>query len=43
VLNIGPPLDTSIAAIVAIDQNFFKRTPRHVMLRMRIPLSPQAR
>src|SRR6185503_16640788 len=42
-LNIGPPVDTSMAIIIAIDHAFFARTPRHVMLRIRIPLGPQAR
>jgi hypothetical protein len=32
-----------MAIIVPIDHAFFPRTPRHVMLRIRIPLSPKAR
>jgi hypothetical protein len=32
-----------MAIVVAIDHAFLPRTPRHVMLSIRIPLSPQAR
>jgi hypothetical protein len=32
-----------MAINVAIDHAFLARTPRHVMLRIRIPLGPQAR
>src|SRR6185503_3657677 len=36
---IGPPVDTSMAIVVAIDHAFLARTPRQLMLNIRIPLS----